>query len=58
MMTDWHQKSINTLQLNGKAERTQEAYTRAVRTLSAFYINARRPRRHPRGRHSHLSRSS
>ena len=28
MMTDWYQKSINTLQLNGKAERTQEAYTR------------------------------
>ena len=25
MMTDWYQKSINTLQLNGKAERTQEA---------------------------------
>ena len=37
MMTDWYQKSINTLQLNGKAERTQEAYTRAVRMLSAFY---------------------
>ena len=37
MMIDWYQKSINTLQLNGKAERTQEAYTRAVRMLSAFY---------------------
>ena len=37
MMTDWYQKSINTLQLNGKAERTQEAYTRAVRMLSTFY---------------------
>ena len=36
MMTDWYQKSINTLQLDGKAERTQEAYTRAVRMLSAF----------------------
>ena len=24
-MTDWYQKSITTLQLNGKAERTQEA---------------------------------
>lgn len=37
MMTDWYQKSLNTLQLNGKAERTQEAYTRAVRRLSTFY---------------------
>jgi len=37
MMTDWHQRSINALQLNGKAERTQEAYTRAVRMLSTFY---------------------
>lgn len=37
MMTDWYQKSINALSLNGKAERTQEAYTRAVRMLSAFY---------------------
>jgi integrase/recombinase XerD len=37
MMTDWYQKSINALCLNGKAERTQEAYTRAVRMLSEFY---------------------
>lgn len=37
MMTDWYQKSINALSLNGKGERTQEAYTRAVRMLSAFY---------------------
>ena len=37
MMTDWYQKSINALTLNGKAERTQEAYTRAVRMLSEFY---------------------
>jgi integrase/recombinase XerD len=37
MMTDWYQKSINALQLNGKGERTQEAYTRAVRMLSQFY---------------------
>jgi len=37
MMTDWYQRSINALQLNGKGERTQEAYTRAVRMLSAFY---------------------
>ena len=37
MMTDWYQKSINALTLNGKAERSQEAYTRAVRMLSQFY---------------------
>jgi site-specific recombinase XerD len=37
MMTDWYQRSINALQLNGKGERTQEAYTRAVRMLSACY---------------------
>ena len=37
MMTDWYQRSINALQLNGKGERTQEAYTRAVRMLSTFY---------------------
>ena len=36
-MTDWYQRSINALQLNGKGERTQEAYTRAVRMLSTFY---------------------
>jgi len=37
MMTDWYQKSINALTLNGKAERSQEAYTCAVRMLSQFY---------------------
>ena len=37
MMTDWYQRSINALQLNGKGERTQQAYTRAVRMLSNFY---------------------
>jgi len=36
-MTDWYQRSINAPQLNGKGERTQEAYTRAVRMLSTFY---------------------
>jgi site-specific recombinase XerD len=36
-MTDWHQKSINALALNGKAERTQQAYTRAVRMLVDCY---------------------
>ena len=34
---DWFQKSINSLALNGKAERTQEAYTRALRMLCEFY---------------------
>jgi len=37
MMTDWYEKSIKALQLNGKGERTQEAYTRAVRMLVEFY---------------------
>lgn len=37
MMTDWYQKSINALALNGKGERTQQAYTRALRMLSQFY---------------------
>src|SRR5262245_14882859 len=36
MMTDWYQRSINARQLNGKGERTQEAYTRAGRMLSTF----------------------
>ena len=39
MMTDWFQKSIDALSLNGKAERTQEAYTRALRMLCEFYGN-------------------
>ena len=34
---DWFRKSINTLSLNGKAKRTQEAYTRALRMLCEFY---------------------
>jgi integrase/recombinase XerD len=37
MMTNWYERSINMLQLNGKGERTQEAYTRAVRMLTEFY---------------------
>jgi len=39
MMTDWFQKSIDALNLNGNAERTQEAYTRALRMLCEFYGN-------------------
>ena len=37
MMNDWYQRMVDTLQLNGKGERTQQAYTRSVRMLSQFY---------------------
>jgi integrase len=37
MSKDWYQKSIDTLSLNGKGERTQQAYTRALRMLVEFY---------------------
>ena len=37
MMNDWYQRMVDTLQLNGKGERTQQAYTRSVRMLSRFY---------------------
>jgi hypothetical protein len=36
-MTDWYQHMVHILQLNGKGERTQQAYTRAVRMLTQFY---------------------
>ena len=36
-MNDWYQRMVATLQLNGKGERTQQAYTRSVRMLSQFY---------------------
>jgi len=36
-MNDWYQRMIATLQLNGKGEPTQKAYTRAVRMLAEFY---------------------
>lgn len=36
---DWFHKSLNSLSLNGKAERTQEAYTRALRMLCEFHGN-------------------
>lgn len=35
--TDWFQKSLDSLALAGKAERTQQSYTRALRMLSEFY---------------------
>jgi integrase/recombinase XerD len=37
MMNDWYQRMVDALQLNGKGERTQQAYTRSVRMLSQFY---------------------
>lgn len=40
MTTDWSQKMIQALQLNGKSERTQEAYVRTVRMLRQFYDKA------------------
>ena len=36
-MNDWYQQMVCTLQLNGKGEPTQKAYTRTVRMLSEFY---------------------
>ena len=32
--TTWYDQMIRKLQINGKSERTQEAYTRAVRQLT------------------------
>lgn len=37
MMNDWYQRMVDTIHLNGKAERTQQAYARSVRMLSEFY---------------------
>ena len=37
MMNDWYQSMVDNLQLNGKGERTQQAYARSVRMLSQFY---------------------
>jgi integrase/recombinase XerD len=37
MTTDWSNKMTQALQLNGKSERTQEAYIRTVRMLRQFY---------------------
>ena len=36
-MNDWYQHMVAALQLNGKGEPTQKAYTRAVRMLCEFY---------------------
>jgi site-specific recombinase XerD len=40
MKTEWYEPMIQALQLNGKGERTQEAYARAVRMLLDFYHKA------------------
>jgi len=32
-MTDWYEKLVKALQINGKGERSQQAYARAVRML-------------------------
>jgi integrase/recombinase XerD len=40
MKTDWYDRMIHALQLNGKGERTQEAYARAVRMLVEFQDKA------------------
>lgn len=36
-MNNWYQRMVAVLQLNGKGEPTQKAYTRAVRMLCQFY---------------------
>jgi len=36
-MKNWYENSLKALQLNGKGERTQQSYTRAVRMLTEFY---------------------
>ena len=42
MMTDWYQKSMNALALNGNAGRTQEAYRRAsTKQLTRTELQAR-----------------
>ncbi len=37
LITPWHQKTINALQLAGLADGTQGCYARSVRQLIAFY---------------------
>ncbi|MEW6664168.1 MAG: site-specific integrase [Thermodesulfobacteriota bacterium] len=37
MMTDWNEKMVKALQINGKGERSQQAYARAVRMLTQFH---------------------
>jgi hypothetical protein len=37
LQTPWYNKTVEALQLNGKGERTQQAYARAVRLLIEFH---------------------
>ena len=37
LKTPWYDKAVEALKLNGKSERTQEAYARHVRKLIEFY---------------------
>ena len=37
VMENWYENNVKALQLNGKCERTQQSYTRAVRMLTEFY---------------------
>ena len=40
MKTEWYDRTIQALQLNGKGKRTQQAYARSVRMLSQFHGKA------------------
>ena len=40
LQTPWYEKTVEALQLNGKGERTQQAYARAVRMLIEFHAKA------------------
>ncbi len=37
LQTPWYDRAVETLKLNGKGERTQEAYGRHVRKLVEFF---------------------
>ena len=37
LRTKWYDETVKALQINGKSERTQQAYARAVRQLIEFY---------------------
>jgi len=37
LQTPWYDKAVEALKLNGKSERTQEAYARHVRKLIEFH---------------------
>ena len=37
LCTPWYEETVKTLQINGKSERTQQAYARSVRKLIEFF---------------------